>query len=61
MMKTTITNYSMFAKKIKDKRNLLAHGEAITQQTASSLRENIIGNRTKPGILCWLVEHMKPA
>ena len=49
--------HRMIAENIKDKRNLLAHGGAITGEIASSLRESIIGDRNKPGILCWLVEH----
>ncbi len=53
--------HRMIAENIKDKRNLLAHGSAITGEIASSLRESIIGDRNKPGILCWLVEHVEPA
>ena len=51
----------MIDEKIKDKRNLLAHGDAVTSEVASSLRENIIGDRNRPGILCWLVEHVESA
>jgi len=50
----------MIDEQIKDKRNLLAHGGAVTKEVASSLRENIIGDRNRPGILCWLVEHFEP-
>jgi hypothetical protein len=46
---------------IKDKRNQLAHGGAITREIASSLRESVIGDRKKTGILCWLAENMGPA
>jgi hypothetical protein len=46
---------------IKDKRNQLAHGGAISREIASSLRESVIGDRNKPGILCWLAEYMEPA
>jgi len=51
----------MIDEQIKDKRNLLAHGGAVTKEVALSLRENIIGDRNRPGILCWLVEHFEPA
>lgn len=51
----------MIDEKIKEKRNLLAHGGAVTKEIASSLRESIIGDRNKPGILCWLVEYIEPA
>jgi hypothetical protein len=50
----------MINEQIKDKRNLLAHGGAVTKEVASSLRENIIGDRNRPGILRWLVEHFEP-
>lgn len=43
---------------VKDKRNLLAHGGTVTKEIAASLREAIIGDRSKPGMLCWLAEHM---
>jgi hypothetical protein len=51
----------MIDEKIKDKRNLLAHGGAVTQEIAFSLHESIIGDRHSSGILCWLVEHLDPA
>lgn len=43
---------------IKEKRNAIAHGGVITCQLAQELRESIIGGRSKPGILCWIVEHI---
>ena len=49
---------AMIDQNIKDKRNLLAHGGAITREIAESLREAIIGDRSKQGMLCWLAEHM---
>ncbi|BCL80116.1 hypothetical protein ccbrp13_25810 [Ktedonobacteria bacterium brp13] len=46
---------------VKDSRNSLAHGGAITKETAQTLREIVIGDRSNPGILCWLAEHLVPA
>lgn len=43
---------------IKDKRNVLAHGGTVTRDDAAQLRESIIEDRSNPGILCWLVEHI---
>ncbi len=40
------------------RRNKLAHGEAISKETAASLREIVIGTRQQPGILFWLAEHI---
>jgi len=51
----------MIDENIKDKRNLLAHGDAVTSEAATSLRESIIGDRNNPGILCWLAEYLDPA
>lgn len=51
----------MVTDQLKEKRNLLAHGEAISKEIASVLRESVIGTRNKPGILCWLAEHLDPA
>lgn len=45
---------------LKEKRNMLAHGEAITKEHATSLRESVIGGRSRPGMLCWLVEYVEP-
>src|SRR5207248_7684583 len=42
------------------KRNLLAHGGAVTGEIAASLRRSIIGDRIKPGVLCWLAEYVYP-
>ncbi len=50
----------MLDENIKDKRNLLAHGGAVTTEIASALRDTIIGDLDKRGILCWLVEHVEP-
>jgi hypothetical protein len=48
--------------KLKDKRNELAHGNAIPHETALALRELVLGkNRSQPGILCWLAESLEPA
>ena len=44
--------------KVKEKRNTLAHGGAITQAMAQTLREIVIGDRHTPGVLCWLAEHL---
>ncbi len=49
----------MIDERIKNKRNLLAHGGVVTKEVALSLRESIIGDRNRPGILCWLVECME--
>jgi hypothetical protein len=51
----------MLVDQIKDKRNLLAHGGAISKEIASVLRDTVIGSRNKPGILCWLAEYVAPA
>ncbi|GAC1631521.1 MAG: hypothetical protein NVS4B9_23780 [Ktedonobacteraceae bacterium] len=51
----------MVNENIKDKRNLLAHGDAISKEIALDLRESVIGTRYKPGILCWLAECVEPA
>lgn len=51
----------MIDENIQAKRNLLAHGDAVTSEVASSLRESIIGTRNNPGILCWLTEYLDPA
>lgn len=49
----------MSREKIHDKRNKLAHGEAISKELAASLREIVIGNMDQPGgILRWLAEHV---
>jgi len=34
------------------------YGEAIGGDIAAWLRESIIGDRSRPGVLCWLVEHV---
>ena len=44
--------------KVKEKRNTLAHGGAITKDMAQALREIVIGDRNTPGVLCWLAEHL---
>ena len=51
----------MVTDQLKEKRNMLAHGEAISKEVALNLRESVIGTRYKPGILCWLAEHLDPA
>jgi DNA topoisomerase IA len=51
----------MIAENIREKRNLLAHGETVTKEIATSLYEHIIGDRHKPGLLCWLAENLEPA
>ena len=48
----------MTAEHIKEKRNALAHGGTIGREVAASLRESIIGDRSRPGVLCWIVEHI---
>jgi hypothetical protein len=45
---------------VADKRNLLAHGSAISQDIAQSLRDGIIGNKGALGFLTWLVENLDP-
>jgi len=51
----------MLDENIKDKRNLLAHGGAVTAEIASSLRDSIIGDLNKPGVLCWLAIYVEPS
>lgn len=46
---------------IPEKRNKLAHGEAIPKELASALREIVIGTATTPGILRSLAELVDPA
>lgn len=46
--------------KIHDKRNRLAHGEAISKELATDLHEIVIGNMHKPGILRTLAELVDP-
>jgi len=46
--------------KIHDKRNRLAHGEAISKELATDLHELVIGNMDKPGILRTLAELVDP-
>lgn len=48
----------MDAKDIKGKPNTLAHGEPITREVASALREIVIGDRNKLDISYWLIEHI---
>ncbi|MEO7020573.1 MAG: hypothetical protein ABI234_10525 [Ktedonobacteraceae bacterium] len=45
---------------ISKKRNLLAHGESVSQSDAQILRTVIIGQKEKPGILIWLAENLEP-
>lgn len=53
---------AMVSGNIKDKRNQLAHGNAIPYEIAVTLREVVLGkNRSQPGILCWLTESLEPA
>ncbi|MEO6889724.1 MAG: hypothetical protein ABI456_10540 [Ktedonobacteraceae bacterium] len=46
---------------IREKRNQLAHGDVITREVATTLREFVSGDRNWPGVLCWLAEGMEPA
>lgn len=48
----------MLTEQMREKRNLLAHGEAISREVATSLRDCVIGDRRHTGILCWLAEHV---
>ncbi len=48
----------MLDEQMREKRNLLAHGETISKEIANTLRDCIIGDRHHAGILCWLVEHV---
>ena len=48
----------MLNEQMREKRNLLAHGETISKEVATSLRDCIIGDRYQTGILCWLVEYV---
>lgn len=50
----------LYTEHIKEKRNQLAHGETITRETARVLREVVIGDRSEPGVLCWLAENLAP-
>jgi len=47
--------------KVKENRNLLAHGGTISKEIASSLRTIVIGTGSKPGILSRLAEQLFPA
>lgn len=50
----------MSQEKIHEKRNKLAHGEAITKELAVDLHELVIGTMHKPGILRTLAELIDP-
>ncbi len=50
----------MVTENVAKNRNTLAHGGPIPQSTAQKLRDVIIGRKDKPGILCWLAEHLEP-
>jgi hypothetical protein len=50
----------MVTENVAKNRNTLAHGGPIPQSTAQELRDAIIGRKGKPGILCWLAEHLEP-
>lgn len=51
----------MSQEKIHEKRNKLAHGEAITRELADDLHKLVIGNMSEPGILRKLAELVEPA
>jgi hypothetical protein len=46
--------------KVREYRNLLAHGGPVTEQVATSLRDSILGDKNNPGLLHWLVKHLDP-
>ena len=48
-----------FKEDISKKRNMLAHGEAITKEITTALRECIISDLSHPGMLCCLAEHIE--
>jgi hypothetical protein len=50
----------MVEENVAKNRNTLAHSGLIPQSTAQDLRDVIIGRKDKPGILCWLAEHLEP-
>jgi hypothetical protein len=50
----------MSQEKIHEKRNKLAHGEAITKELAADLHKLVIGTMNKPGILRTLAELVDP-
>jgi len=50
----------MDSEHIADNRNKLAHSNPIPQAIAQELRDAIIGHKKKPGVLCWLAEHLEP-
>ena len=50
----------MVTENVAMNRNKLAHGGPIPQSIAKELRDVIIGRKDKPGILCWLAEHLEP-
>ena len=45
---------------IRQQRNTLAHGEAISQNVAEAIRHLIIGSRNEPGVLVQLSELLQP-
>ena len=45
---------------VRVRRNKLAHGEMISQSDAQTLRNAIIGQKEKPGILIWIAENLEP-
>ncbi len=41
-------------------RNTLAHSNAASREMAQVVRATIIGDRRRPGVLCWVAEHLRP-
>ncbi|MEP7190958.1 MAG: hypothetical protein ABI901_17350, partial [Roseiflexaceae bacterium] len=41
-------------------RNTLAHSNAASREMAQVVRATIIGDRRRPGVLCWIAEHLRP-
>lgn len=52
--------HTMCTEEIRQKRNTLAHGDTVTKESAASLRSFVVGSQHKPGILCWLTQHLAP-
>ena len=48
----------MLDSRIYQQRNELAHGEPITKEAASAIRDCVIGDSDQPGILCWLAKQV---
>ena len=50
----------MVREKVRENRNLLAHGGIVNEQIATALRDSILGDKNNPGLLHWLIRNLEP-